>query len=75
MREETQDMMQHKAEMVDDMIKAGIIDPVKVERAWRAARGVRGRPYLLTSEAAIADAPETEKPAMPDMGGMGGGMY
>jgi len=30
---------------------------------------------LLTSEVAIADAPEPEKPAMPDMGGMGmGGM-
>jgi chaperonin GroEL len=31
---------------------------------------------FLTTEAAIADAPEPEKPmAMPDMGGGMGGMY
>lgn len=63
-----------KAEMVDDMIKAGIIDPVKVERAG-VQHAVSAAAILLTSEAAIADAPEPEKPAMPDMGGMGGGMY
>jgi chaperonin GroEL len=63
-----------KAEMVDDMIKIGIIDPVKVERAG-VQHAVSAAAILLTSEAAIADAPETEKPAMPDMGGMGGGMY
>lgn len=63
-----------KAEMVDDMIKAGIIDPVKVERAC-VQHAVSAAAILLTSEAAIADAPEPEKPAMPDMGGMGGGMY
>jgi chaperonin GroEL len=63
-----------KAEMVEDMIKVGIIDPVKVERAG-VQHAVSAAAILLTSEAAIADAPEPEKPAMPDMGGMGGGMY
>lgn len=65
-----------KAELVDDMIKAGIIDPVKVERAG-VQHSVSAAGILLTSEVAIADEPEPEKPAMPDMsgmGGMGGGM-
>ncbi|MEK7638705.1 MAG: chaperonin GroEL [Patescibacteria group bacterium] len=62
-----------KGEMVPDMIKAGIIDPVKVERA-SVQHAVSAAAILLTSEAAIADAPEPEKPSMPDMGGMGG-MY
>lgn len=62
-----------KAVMVDDMIKAGIIDPVKVERAG-VQHSVSAVAILLTSEAAIADEPEPEKPAVPDMGGMGGGM-
>jgi chaperonin GroEL len=64
-----------KAEMVDDMIKAGIIDPVKVGRAG-VQHAVSAAAILLTTEAAIADEPE-DKPAMPDMSGMGGmgGMY
>ena len=57
-------------EMVDDMIKAGIIDPAKVERA-AVQHAVSAAGILLTSEAAIADEPE-EKPAAPDMSGMGG---
>lgn len=60
-------------EMLDDMIKAGIIDPVKVERAG-VQHAVSAAAILLTSEAAIADEPEDDKPGMPDMGGMGGGM-
>lgn len=60
-----------KAEMIDDMIKAGIIDPVKVERAG-VQHAVSAAAILLTSEAAVADAPEKDKPAMPDMSGMGG---
>lgn len=60
-----------KGEMVDDMIKAGIIDPVKVERAG-VQHAVSAAAILLTSEAAVADAPEDDKPAMPDMSGMGG---
>ncbi len=63
-----------KGVMVDDMIKAGIIDPVKVERAC-VQHAVSAASILLTSECAIADEPEPEKAAMPDMGGMGGGMY
>jgi len=63
-----------KEEMVDDMIKVGIIDPVKVERSG-VQRAISAAGILITSECAIADEPEPEKPAMPDMGGMGGGMY
>lgn len=66
-----------KGEMIDDMIAAGIIDPVKVERAC-VQHAVSAAAILLTSECAIADEPEEDKPAMPDMsgmGGMGGGMY
>ncbi len=62
-----------KGEMIDDMIKAGIIDPVKVERAG-VQHAVSAAAILLTSECAIADAPEDDKPGMPDMSGMGGGM-
>jgi len=58
-----------------DMLKAGIIDPVKVVRtALQDAASVAG--LLLTTEATITDAPEDSKPAaggMPGgMGGMGG---
>lgn len=61
-----------KAEVISDMIAAGIIDPVKVERAG-IQHAVSAAAVLLTSEVAIADAPEPEKAApMPDMGGMGG---
>lgn len=62
-----------KGIMVDDMIKAGIIDPVKVERAC-VQHAVSAAAILLTSEAAVADEPEPEGggAAMPDMSGMGG---
>ncbi len=66
-----------KGEMVEDMIKAGIIDPVKVERAG-VQHAVSAAGILLTTECAVADEPEGDKPAMSDMGGlngMGGGMY
>jgi chaperonin GroEL len=65
-----------KGEMIDDMIKAGIIDPVKVERSG-VQHAVSAAAILLTTEAAIADEPEENKPSMPDMSGMGGmgGMY
>src|SRR6056297_3030725 len=62
-----------KNEMVKDMIKAGIIDPVKVERAG-VEHAVSAAAILLTSECAIADEPEDDKPDMSAMGGMGGGM-
>jgi chaperonin GroEL len=61
-----------KAEMVDDMIKEGIIDPVKVERSG-VQHAVSAAAILLTSEAAIADKPEEN--TGPDMSAaMGGGM-
>ena len=60
-----------KGVMVEDMIKAGIIDPMKVERAG-VQNAISAAAVLLTSEVAIADAPEEEKPGMPDMSGMGG---
>jgi chaperonin GroEL len=64
-----------KGEMIDDMIKAGIIDPVKVERAG-VQHAVSAAAILLTSEAAITDEPEEAAAGggMPDMSGMGGGM-
>lgn len=65
-----------KGEMIPDMIKAGIIDPMKVARAG-VEHAVSAAAILLTTEAAIADEPEDDKPSMPDMSGMGGmgGMY
>jgi chaperonin GroEL len=59
---------------VDDMIKAGIIDPTKVTRtAMENASSVAG--LLLMTEAVVSEIPEKEEaPAMPP-GGMGGGMY
>ncbi len=60
-----------KAKIVPDMIKAGIIDPVKVERAC-VQHAVSAAGILLTSEVAVAEDPNDEKPAAPDMGGMSG---
>lgn len=65
-----------KGEMVENMIEAGIIDPVKVERSG-VEHAVSAAAILLTSEAAVADEPEEGKDASggaPDMGGMGGMM-
>ena len=56
-----------------DMVKKGIIDPVKVVRtALMDAASVAS--LILTTEVAIVEAPKPEAaaPAMPDMGGMGG---
>ena len=55
----------------DDLIKEGIIDPVKVTRtALQNASSAAS--ILLTTEAAIADEPEPKKPhgPGPEMGGM-----
>lgn len=53
-----------------DMIKAGIIDPVKVVRtALQDAASIAG--LMITTEAIIVDKPE-EKSSGPDMSGMGG---
>ena len=63
-------------EMVEDMVKAGIIDPVKVTRSG-VQNAASAAAILLTTEAAVAEEPEEKKSAaggMPDMGGMEG-MY
>jgi chaperonin GroEL len=62
-----------KDEMVPDMIAAGIIDPVKVTRSG-VENAVSAAGILLTTEAAVADDVDDEKPTMGDMGGMGGMM-
>lgn len=61
---------------VPDMFKEGIIDPVKVARA-ALQNAASAAAMFLTTEVAIADDPEEEKPTpgmggggMPDMGGM-----
>jgi chaperonin GroEL len=65
-----------KDEMVDDMVKAGIIDPVKVTRG-AVENAVSAAAILLTTEVAIADIPEPKASAGGDMGmgGMGGMDY
>ena len=56
-----------------DMLKAGIIDPVKVTKS-ALVNATSAVAMLLTTEAAVVDIPEKEAPAgsggMPDMGGM-----
>ena len=58
-----------------DMIKAGVIDPVKVTRgALENAASIAA--MILTTEALITDVPEKEKaPAMPPGGGGGMGDF
>ncbi len=56
-----------------DMIKEGIIDPLKVTRsALQNAASVAA--MLLTTEAAVVEVTEKSPPAMPGGGGMPGGM-
>jgi len=56
----------------EDLVKAGIIDPVKVTRsALQNAASIAS--MLLTTEALVAEKPEEEKKAPPMPGG-GGGM-
>lgn len=52
-----------------DMIKKGIIDPVKVTRS-ALQNAVSAASILLTTEVAVAEEPKEEKPSvgMPDMG-------
>ena len=57
-----------------DMIKDGIVDPVKVTRsALQNAASVAA--MVLTTESLVADKPEPEKPAAPAMDPGMGGMY
>ncbi|MDD4989204.1 MAG: chaperonin GroEL, partial [Candidatus Pacebacteria bacterium] len=60
-----------KGEYVDDMIKAGIVDPVKVTRT-ALENSASAAAILLTTEVAIADEPEEKKED--HSAGMGGGM-
>lgn len=61
-------------EEYEDLIKAGVIDPVKVTRcALQNAASVSS--LMLTTETMIAEAPKSDDDApagMPGMGGMGG---
>jgi chaperonin GroEL len=58
-----------------DMLKAGIIDPLKVTRsALQNASSVAA--LMLTTEALVTEIPEKEKvPPAPPGGGYGEGMY
>jgi chaperonin GroEL len=61
---------------IEDLVKAGVIDPTKVVRtAIENAASISG--LMLTTEAMIADKPEENKggPMMPPGGGGMGGMY
>ncbi len=54
-----------------DMIEMGILDPTKVTRAaLQHAASVSG--LIITTEAMVAEMPQPEAAAAPDMGGMGG---
>jgi chaperonin GroEL len=54
-----------------DMIKSGIIDPVKVVRiALQDAASIAG--LMITTEAVVTDIEDDKAGGMPDMGGMGG---
>ncbi|HWS98987.1 MAG TPA: chaperonin GroEL [Pyrinomonadaceae bacterium] len=63
-----------QTEELEDLVKAGVIDPAKVTRtALQNAASIAG--LMLTTEAMVSELPEDDKaPAMPGMGGMGGGM-
>ncbi len=53
-----------------DLVKQGVIDPVKVVRtALQDAASVAG--LLITTEAMVAEKPKRKAPAMPPGGGMG----
>jgi chaperonin GroEL len=55
----------------ENLKASGVIDPTKVVRtALQDAASVAG--LLITTEAAVSDAPEDKAPAMPMGGGMGG---
>ncbi len=63
------------SKVVDDMIKEGIIDPVKVTRS-ALENAISVSAMLLTTEVAVTDMPSKKEdmPAMPPMGGGGMGM-
>ncbi len=59
---------------VPDMLKAGIVDPVKVTRSG-LEHAVSAAAMLLTTEVAIADIPEEKKASAGGGEGMGGMDY
>ncbi|WP_438730270.1 chaperonin GroEL [Parasphingorhabdus sp. DH2-15] len=66
-----------QTDVYEDLVAAGVIDPTKVVRAaLQDAASIAG--LLITTEATVAELPDDKAgggaPAMPDMGGMGGGM-
>ncbi len=62
-----------KNQVVDDMMKKGIIDPVKVTKSG-VKNAASAAAILLTTEALIADEPEEESANPMAGGGMPGGM-
>lgn len=58
-------------EEYEDLIKAGVIDPVKVVRS-ALQNAVSVSSLMLTTETMIAEAPKKDEPKMPHGGGMGG---
>lgn len=63
-----------KDEIVTDMLKAGIIDPVKVTRS-AVQNAASAAAMLLTTEAIVAEEPKKDEPQAPEMpGGMPGMM-
>ncbi len=52
------------------MLKAGIVDPVKVTRSG-LERAISAAAILLTTEVAIADLPEKKEAPAAGAGGMG----
>jgi chaperonin GroEL len=62
-----------QTEQYVDLVADGVIDPAKVVRtALQDAASVAG--ILITTEAAVAEAPKKDAPAAPQMGGGMGGM-
>jgi len=59
-------------EITEDMLSAGIVDPVKMSR-MALENAVSAAAMLLTTEVAIAEIPEPKKESSggADMGGMG----
>ncbi len=53
-----------------DMIKAGIIDPVKVSRL-ALENAVSVSKMLITTQAVVVELPQKEEKSLPQMGGMG----
>jgi chaperonin GroEL len=59
-----------ETEIYEDLLKAGVIDPTKVSRvALQHAASIAG--LLITTEAAVAEAPEKKKKEMSGAGGHG----